>query len=83
MSSNKLLKRYSKNLETALYLASKEKISHQVIYQTLNENLSIEYKNKLLENTIAISCPLGIIRESELKEIEKYRNTDLKSYLPS
>lgn len=72
--TEKELQGYIKELEKALFLTSRDKISWQVVEQISNKNLSLEFKQKLLHNANEL-----VIRDSDsLKsEFEKVSNTDL------
>ena len=49
--NEKELQSYIKELETALFLTSRDKVSWQVIEQIVNNNFSLDFKQRLLNNT--------------------------------
>ena len=67
--TEKELQSYIKELETALFLTSRDKVSWQVVEQIVNNNLSFDFKQKLLHNTNNLVMNSNLNFKSDFKEV--------------
>lgn len=67
--TEKELQSYIKELETALFLTSRDKVSWQVVEQIVNNNLSFDFKQKLLHNTNNLVMNSNLNLKSDFKEV--------------
>ena len=74
--NEKELQSYIKELEKALILTYNDKMSWQVISQVANNNISLDFKHKLLKNTNKMV--IEKYRDMEIK-VEYIENFDFKS----
>ena len=74
--NEKELQSYIKELEKALILTYNDKMSWQVISQVANNNISLDFKHKLLNNTNKMV--IEKYRDMEIK-VEYIENFDFKS----
>ena len=67
--TEKELHSYIKELEIALFLTSRDKVSWQVVEQIVNNNLSFDFKQKLLHNTNNLVMENNLNLKSEFEEV--------------
>lgn len=67
--TEKELYSYIKELETALFLTSRDKVSWQVVEQIVNNNLSFDFKQKLLHNTNNLVMENNLNLKSDFEEV--------------
>lgn len=67
--TEKELQSYIKELEIALFLTSKDKVSWQVVEQITNNNLSLDFKQRLLHNTNELVMRNNLSLKSDFEEI--------------
>ena len=67
--TEKELHTYIKELETALFLTSRDKVSWQVVEQIVNNNLSFDFKQKLLHNTNNLVMENNLNLKSDFEEV--------------
>lgn len=65
----KELQSYIKDLETALFLTSRDKVSWQVIEQIVNNNISLDFKQRLLNNTNKLVIQNNLSLKTDLEKI--------------
>ncbi|WP_314809747.1 hypothetical protein [Capnocytophaga granulosa] len=67
--TEKELHSYIKDLEIALFLTSRDKVSWQVVEQIVNNNLSFDFKQKLLHNTNNLVMNNNLNLKSDFEEV--------------
>lgn len=67
--TEKELHSYIKELEIALFLTSRDKVSWQVVEQIVNNNLSFDFKQKLLHNTNNLVMENNLNLKSDFEEV--------------
>jgi len=67
--TEKELHSYIKELEIALFLTSRDKVSWQVVEQIVNNNLSFDFKQKLLHNTNNLVMNSNLNLKSDFEEV--------------
>jgi len=67
--TEKELHSYIKELEIALFLTSRDKVSWQVVEQIVNNNLSFDFKQKLLHNTNNLVMNNNLNLKSDFEEV--------------
>lgn len=67
--TEKELQGYIKELEIALFLTSRDKVSWQVVEQIVNNNLSFDFKQKLLHNTNNLVMNSNLNLKSDFEEV--------------
>ena len=67
--TEKELQGYIKELEIALFLTSRDKVSWQVVEQIVNNNLSFDFKQKLLHNTNNLVMNNNLNLKSDFEEV--------------
>lgn len=67
--TEKELHYYIKELEIALFLTSRDKVSWQVVEQIVNNNLSFDFKQKLLHNTNNLVMNSNLNLKSDFEEV--------------
>lgn len=66
--NEKELQSYIKELETALFLTSRDKVSWQVIEQIVNNNFSLDFKQRLLNNTNKLIIQNSLSLKTDLEK---------------
>lgn len=66
--NEKELQSYIKELETALFLTSMDKVSWQVIEQIVNNNFSLDFKQRLLNNTNKLIIQNSLSLKTDLEK---------------
>ena len=66
--NEKELQSYIKELETALFLTSRNKVSWQVIEQIVNNNFSLDFKQRLLNNTNKLIIQNSLSLKTDLEK---------------
>ena len=66
--NEKELQSYIKELETALFLTSRDKASWQVIEQIVNNNFSLDFKQRLLNNTNKLIIQNSLSLKTDLEK---------------
>lgn len=67
--NEKELQSYIKELETALFLTSRDKVSWQVIEQIVNNNFSLDFKQRLLNNTNKLIIQNSLSLKTDLEKV--------------
>lgn len=67
--TEKELHSYIKELEIALFLTSRDKVSWQVVEQIVNNNLSFDFKQRLLHNTNNLVMENNLNLKSDFEEV--------------
>lgn len=66
--NEKELQSYIKELEKALFLTSRDKVSWQVIEQIVNNNFSLDFKQRLLNNTNKLIIQNSLSLKTDLEK---------------
>lgn len=77
----KTLKEYIYNLEIALYLVSKDCLSHQSIFQLLSKNIDIHTKSETLHKILIMAKEFGCIEKYHIAKIKKLRELNFNNDL--